>query len=363
MWCKMAIIWRGVDLFLKSSTNFSVTLTLQHPKLSCKFTLPTIIAATNKRWYRGSNRDTRKREHKLRNKIEKIKNADRKMVFDKKAFMFNNFEKELFCFQKRLNLNFKDADLLKAAFVHPSFIERIKTEEDVPRFTLQNTSLVDELRNLKHSPSRLTLSGLTQTYMLITSNVFKAFPCLSSTLIGEISNVLSGRQTVTRIAEKLGIPELLIIEHDVETIDKEKHIPYSRSDAICDAFFGLMGAILQDLGQEELTNFIDDFIMKSLDEEDFRNEIIIKFPESTASEVAALAGFEEKLEARLKFKASDEADLPLYVIGVFSGNTQLGEAAEATLKKAEDAAFQDVIHSYMWARQQIQSPAFVNKSV
>ena len=350
--------YRALESVLyRHATKLSCSARIQQSRLSPKAAVSALILSPSQRWYRGSNRDIRRREHKLRNKIDKIKNAKEKMVFDEKAFMFNNFDKEIYCFQKRLSLDFNNEDTLKSAFVHPSFLERIKSEEDIPNFVSHNFGLVNELQSLGQSSARLTLYGLTQTYMQITLNVLNAFPYLPSTLIGEISGALTSRRTITQLAERLGIPEMIIIEHDIDKIDKEKHVPFARSDVICDAFFGLMGAILQDLGHDQLIQFLDDFVMTFLDDEDFRNEVNIKFPESTATEVAALAGFKEKLEARLMFKATDEADFPLYVVGIFSGNMKLAEAADSTLKKAEVAAFQDFIHSFMWVKQPIENLA------
>ena len=349
---KMALYFKAVDsMFLNHTKMFLGSATILPPRLSTNGAFLASFISSQQRWYRGSNRDTRRREHKLKNKIEKMKKKKERLVFDRKAFMFNNFDKELFCFQKRLNLDFNNEDVLKAAFVHPSFYEIIRSVEDIPNFAVQNLGLVKELQGLRPSSAKLTLFGLTQTYLQITSNILNAFPYLPSTLISEISNALAGRHTITRLAEKLGIPEMIVIEHDIDMLQKEKHIPFTRSDVICDAFFGLMGAILQELGKDQLVQFIDDFVMTFLDEEDFRNEVNIQFPESTASEVAILAGFTEKLEARLMFKATDEAEFPLYVVGVFSGKTQLAEAADYTLKKAKLAAFQDLIHSFMWIRQ------------
>lgn len=276
------------------------------------------------------------------------------MILDRKAFMFNNFDKELFCFRKRLNLDFENEDKLRAAFVHPSFLHKISKDEDIPSFTSQNMALVEKLRSTGYSSEILTLYGITQTRMVVTSKVFNAFPNLPSTLIGEISNALCGRETITRLAEQLGIPEMIITEHDIKEIDSEKHVPFSRSDVICDAFFGLMGAILQDLGPEELSQFISDFVMTFLDEEEFRDSVAINRPENTASEVAALAGYKDKLEAQLLFQASDEVELPLYVVGVFAGDVQLGEGADSTLKKAEAAAFRNAIYSYMWIKEPLQ---------
>jgi len=349
---KMALYSKAVESVLLNHTKmFLGSAKIQQPSLSTKGAFSALLISSHQRWYRGSNRDTRRREHKLKNKIEKMKKSKEKLVFDRKAFMFNNFDRELFCFQKRLSLEFNNEDILKAAFVHPSFYERIKNEEDIPNFAVQNLGLVKELQALRPLSAKLTLFGLTQTYLQITSNVLNAFPYLPSTLISEISNTLAGRRTIARLAENLGIPEMIVIEHDIDMLQKEKHVPFTRSDVICDAFFGIMGAILQELGRDQLVQFIDDFVMTFLDEEDFRNEVNIQFPESTASEVAILAGFKEKLESRLMFKATDEAEFPLYVVGVFSGNTQLAEAADSTLKKARLAAFQDLIHSFMWIRQ------------
>ena len=333
-----------------SSPMFSRESPMQALRKVCSIFASASVFCFQARCYRGSNRDTRIRERKLQEKLKRrLPRQD--TVFDKKAFIFQNLDKELFCFQERMGLKFNDPNYLTTAFVHPSFLAKIHRKEDIPQFASQNYSLVERLQNLKLSPDTLTLLGLTQTNLTVTSKVFSSFPFLPSIMISDISEQLSGRNIVTRLAENIGIPELLVIEEDIDQIDNEKHLPFSRADVICDAFFALMGAIYKDLGTEELQSFIDDFVMPFIDDEIFRDQIKIKQPKLIASGAAALAGYKESIESRLLFNTQNDAEVPLYVVGIFAGDRKLGEGASDMLHKAEAAAFENIIHSFMWMKE------------
>lgn len=273
------------------------------------------------------------------------------MVLDKKSLLFQNYDKELFSFQKRLGIEFNNEGYLKAAFVHQTFLDKIKHAADIPPFAEGNKELLNDYGSMPISPDRLALLGLTLTSSLVTANVFEAFPNVPSKVIEEVSSVLSGRSTIAKLAENLGVAELIVLEHEIDEIDKEKHLPFSRDDVLCDAFYALIGAIHQDQGSQAVEGFINDFIMTYIEDEACRDQIIISRPMQMVSELATLNKLQEKPEARLLFKASEDPDLPLYVVGIFSGKQQLGEGASHTLKKAEIAACENAIFSFMWMKE------------
>ena len=274
-----------------------------------------------------------------------------KMVLDKKSLLFQNYDKELFSFQKRLAIEFNNEGYLKAAFVHSSFLDKIKSAVDMPSFAEGNSGLLNDYGSIPISPDRLALLGLTLTSRLVTANVFEAFPNVPSKVIDEVSSVLSGRSTIAKLADNLGIAELIVLEYEIAEIDAEKHLPFSREDVICDAFYALIGAIYQDQGSQAVESFIEDFVMTYIEDEAFRDQIKIPRPMQMVSELATLNKLQEKPEARLLFQATEDTDLPLYVVGIFCGKQQLGEGASHTLKKAEIAACENAIFSCMWMKE------------
>ena len=61
-------------------------------------------------------------------------------VFDKKEFMAQNYEKELFAFKSRLQLNFQDESILLSALTHGSF-EADQSEDQLTRCGEPNSKL------------------------------------------------------------------------------------------------------------------------------------------------------------------------------------------------------------------------------
>ena len=307
-----------------------------------------------KRSFRGSNRDVKRGERKAANLLKR-QVKDPEMEFDSKAFIFQNYTKEILAFQKRLDIVFNNESYLKAALVNPSFLERIRNTDsssaDLPSFVSPDSPLLEEYRNIDISPQRLGLLGLAHTQRIIASSLFSCYPQLPGYLLDQFAIVLSGRATIAKLATHLGIPELILIDHDIDDIDNEKHLAFSGDDVVCDAFYALMGAIYHDQGIEKVTKFVNDFIITYIDDETFRESIKIRNPVKMSTEVAALAGFETKPEPRLIFSAGRNTELPLYVVGIFSGESQIGEGASYTLKKAETAAFENSIFSAMWRKE------------
>ncbi len=342
-------LWKiGTNGLLRTSNlNFKETVNIR------------VIAACSQlftRSYRGSNRDTRRRARNAALLLKK-QVPDPPTEFDSKAFIFQNYDKELLAFQKRLSIEFTNPDYLKAAFVHPSFLDIAKdgnSEADIPAFVEGNAELFNAYKTLEFSPEKLGLIGFGYTCQVIKSNLFKCYPQFSAFLLDEFANYLSGRGNIAKLARNLGIPELIVIDHDIDEIDNEKHLSFSRDDVICDAFFALMGAIYHDMGLDEVQKFVDDFIMPAIDDESFRDKFKLKNPEKAAEEVAALSGHKFKPEARLIFSAGRNTDVPLYVVGIFSGEKKLGEGASYSMKQAKKAAYEMSVYNAMWRKDPSQ---------
>eukprot|EP00794_Sanderia_malayensis_P019974 gene19974-21932_t len=309
-------------------------------------------AQTFVRTFKGSNRDTKRRERNLALQLKK-QVPDPPTEFDFKAFIFENYDKELLAFQNRFGIEFKDTNYLKAAFVHPTFMDVARhsnSEADIPAFVEGNPKLFEEYKTLEFSPEKLGLIGFLKTCQIIKANLFRCYPQFSSFMLEEFATRLSGRENITELAKNLGIPELIVIGHDINEIDNEKHLKFSKDDVVCDAFYALMGAIYKDMGANNLQTFVDDFIMPIIDDESFRENFKLRNPTKASEEITALSGHGFKPEARLIFSAGRNTNVPLYIVGIFSGEKKLGEGASYSIRQARKAAYEMSVYNAMWRK-------------
>ncbi|XP_031554563.1 39S ribosomal protein L44, mitochondrial-like [Actinia tenebrosa] len=275
-----------------------------------------ILSGATCRFYRGSNRDTRRRERNERARQRKREGIKPK-VFDKREFININYDKELFAFKSRLSLQSIDDSVLKQALTHESY------QED-PQLADQNNS-------------KLSILGYNLTAHHITEFLCFKYPSLNVEGIRCLIDFLTSRESIVKIAQLTALPELIKTEFDLDMLHQEKHLNYVKEDVICDAFYALIGAIYSDKGSHEANKFIQDFIITQLQGQELSNLLTFKDPENLLKDILLAEG-KPKPEARVIRESGKRTHLPVFVVGIFSGDTMLGEAASYNITKAKNQA-------------------------
>lgn len=280
------------------------------------------------RFFRGSNRDKRRRERNLRLKL-KEREGIQPLVFDKKEFFRKNFERELFAFKNRLGLNFQDDNTLRTALTHESYKHDSKKE---PAHTLENNG-------------KLSLIGVTASSLYIVDHLCNTYPSLPCIGVRCLHDFLMSRNTIVKLSKLITLPDLIRLEHDLDELSKEKHLDYRPEDVICDAFFAFIGAIYIDQGPVEARRFVDDFVITQLQGEELHK--ILHFP---SAEIVLTNIFitsrREKPIARVIQESGVKTDFPIYVVGVFSGERMISEASSYNVLTAKHEAWKAALMKY-----------------
>ena len=298
------------------------------------------VNAFQRRWYRGSNRDIRlrKRRQYLEELVRKQESGELP-VFDRRNFIIDNFDKELFAFQKRLKIEFENKGLLYAALVHPSVFQK-KDGQHISEHLQKVISAV----GTKVSWGKLAMLGFTLTSQILTESFYNSYPLMTSELLLKYVDSLMNRDVICNLANNLGITELILTEPKLDEINQEKHLPYSMEDVICDVFYALMGALHLDTAAKSpnvVKSFIEDFVLILSETEDFKSSFKIENPRKLLHDITSLANLEFTPTARLLFSSGKGTDFPLYVVGVYVADKMLGEGASYSLDTAIANAYEN----------------------
>ncbi|XP_058945653.2 ribonuclease 3 [Pocillopora verrucosa] len=280
------------------------------------------------RFFRGSNRDKRRRERNLRLKL-KEREGIQPLVFDKKEFFRRNFERELFAFKNRLGLTFQDDNTLRTALTHESY-----------KHNGRKGSVHTQENN-----GKLSLIGVTASSLYIVDHLCNTYPSLPCLGVRCLHDFLMGRSTIVKLSKLIALADLIRMEHDLDELNKEKHLDYRQEDVICDAFFAFIGAIYIDQGPAEARRFVDDFVITQLQGEELHK--ILHFP---SAEIVLtnifITGGKEKPVARVIQESGVKTNFPIYVVGVFSGEQMISEASSYNLLTATHEAWKAALMKY-----------------
>ncbi|XP_028400964.1 uncharacterized protein LOC114524052 [Dendronephthya gigantea] len=283
-------------------------------RVSGKFCPNCIAALSGARFYRGSNRDVKRRE--WNKKMDEMKQQGPRK-FDYKQFISKNYEKEITAFAHRLGLA-PDNELLRQAFMHRSF------ESD------QN-KLVD------HN-GKLAVLGFNIASQIISSFLYLSYPIFPSYGYRNLQEYILSQEALVHVARSLSIPELIKSKYDLLSSDDITNIGPTKNDIIADSLLALIGAIHINEGASRASSFVRDFLIFQLYGQELEDIIPFKNPEMSLAALLRQQGKEKPVE-RLISSSGRHTETPVYVVGVFSSETLLAKVANPILERAKYQAY------------------------
>jgi len=139
-------------------------------------------------------------------------------------------------FEKKINVSFKNKDLLKQAFIHRSYIN-------------ENGGT-----GLSHN-ERLEFLGDAVLELVVTDFLFKKYPSYTEGELTALRSALVNAIIISEVAGKIGMNDYLLLSRG-ESKDNGK----ARQYILANTFEALIGAIFLDQGY----NIADKFITKTL---------------------------------------------------------------------------------------------------
>lgn len=228
--------------------------------------------------------------------------------------------KDFSLFEKKLNIIFKDKDLLAQAFCHRSYLN-------------ENTDC--RLDNNE----RLEFLGDAVLELIITEYLFAKYPKNPE---GDLTNwraALVNAKMLSETAQESGLNDFLLLSRG-----ETKELGKARQYILANTYEALVGSIYLDLGYETAKKFIHDNLVKKLSliiEKKLYKDAKSSFQEEAQERVSITPGYKV-----LDEKGPDHAKE--FTVGVFLDKTLVAKGKGFSKQEAEEAAAKKALEKKAW---------------
>jgi len=222
-------------------------------------------------------------------------------------------------FEKKLNVEFKNKDLLKQAFCHRSYLN------ENPQFRLGHNE-------------RLEFLGDAVLELVVTEYLYRNYENPE----GELTSwraALVNADSLAKIAKRLGFEDYLLLSKG-EANDTGK----ARQFILADTFEAFLGALYLDQGFGAVKKFIQENLIPELD------EILAKGTWKDAK-----SQFQEMAQERVKITPSYKVlkewgpdHAKHFIVGVFLEEEMVAKGEGSSKQKAEEAAAKAALEKKNW---------------
>lgn len=228
--------------------------------------------------------------------------------------------KEFSLLEKKLNLNFKNKELLTQAFVHRSFLN------ENPDFKIGNNE-------------RLEFLGDAVLELVVTEYLYRKYPKKSE---GELTNwraALVNADSLAKIAERIGLNNFLLLSKG-----ESKEMNKARRYILANTLEAFIGAIYLDLGYKASQEFIKKQVIRELSQ-------IIKSGSFKDSKSHFQEKAQEKTIVTPTYKILEEwgpDHAKHFKVGVFLKEELIAEGEGSSKQEAEVRAAEKALEIKNW---------------
>ncbi len=218
--------------------------------------------------------------------------------------------KDFSLFEKKINLKFKNKNLLIQAFVHRSYLN------ENPNFEL-------------HHNERLEFLGDAVLELVVTEDLYVKYPDKSEGALTNWRASLVNSKMLAKIAEELDFNNFLLLSKG-----ESKEFGKARKFILGDALEAVIGAIYLDQGYDACKNLIIKYLMKELPviiEEGLYKDSKSKFQEEAQEKEGITPTYRT-----IKEWGPDHTKH--FIIGVFLGEQLIAEGEGSSKQEAEEKA-------------------------
>lgn len=221
-------------------------------------------------------------------------------------------------FEKGLQLNFKNKDLLKTAFIHRSYLNEHAAEQ------------------LPHN-ERLEFLGDSVLGFIVSEYLFNKYPTRPEGDLTNFRSSIVNARTLAEVARKLNLGKYLLLSKGEEATGGR-----DRQYLLANTFEALLGAIYLDSGLEKAEKLIGDFLLPLLPE--IIDKGSYKDFKSALQELA-----QEKVNITPTYKVLEEVGPDhdrTFKVGVFLGDKQVGSGGGKSKQQAEQEAASNALENF-----------------
>ncbi len=223
-------------------------------------------------------------------------------------------------FEEKLNIHFKDKNLLTQAFVHRSYL--------------------NENSNLKHGHNeRLEFLGDAVLELIVTTHLYMNFPNSPEGELTAFRSSLVNTQVIGGVAQDLGMNEYLLLSKG-----ESKDIGKARMHILANTFESFIGALYLDQGYEPCKLFIEKYLFPKIEQ-------IIKHKLWRDAKSLVQEKAQEVYHVTPSYKVLNESGPDhdkKFSVGIFFGSDLIASGKGKSKQEAEQNAAQLAIEQKKW---------------
>ena len=226
-------------------------------------------------------------------------------------------------FEEKINVKFKDKNLLRQAFIHRSYLN-------------ENPSLGLEQNE------RLEFLGDAALELAITEYLYKKYPKKTEGEMTALRAALVNAVTLSEAANNLNIDDLMLLSKG-----EAKSLGKARQYILANAFEALIGAIYLNGGYEETFDFLEKNLFGKI-EEVIEKKLWIDAKSLFQEKAQEL----ESVTPAYKVLAESGPDHEkVFTMGVFLGDELIAEGKGASKQEAEQDAARKALKAKNWRKE------------
>jgi ribonuclease-3 len=209
---------------------------------------------------------------------------------------------------------FKNQELLQLAFIHRSYL--------------------NESKETKESNERLEFLGDSILSFVVSEHLYKAYPEFDEGILTNLRSLVVNTKSLAKMAKKLNFGAHLMLSHGEEDSGGREN-----DSILANTFESVIGALFLDQGIEAVKTFLFTVLIPEI--ETYVEKKVFKDPKSL---------LQEYVQARKQnspvYKVLHEegpAHAKQFTIGVFVGDTKVGEGRGKSKQEAEEQAAEQAL--------------------
>lgn len=223
-------------------------------------------------------------------------------------------------FEEKLNIHFKNKNLLTQAFVHRSYL--------------------NENSNLKHGHNeRLEFLGDAVLELIVTTHLYTNFPNSPEGELTAFRSSLVNTQVIGGVAQDLGMNEYLLLSKG-----ESKDVGKARMHILANTFESFIGALYLDQGYEPCKLFIEKYLFPKIEQ-------IIKHKLWRDAKSLVQEKAQEVYHVTPSYKVLNESGPDhdkKFSVGIFFGSDLIAQGKGKSKQEAEQNAAQLAIEAKKW---------------